>query len=41
MAVLDLLGQNYRFVQPCKGAHNPYPGSRREFVARLAYTYRF
>lgn len=41
VGVFDLLGQNYQFVQPYDGAHNPYPGPRREFVARLSYTYRF
>lgn len=37
IGVFDLLGENYRFVQPYNSDHAPLPDASREIVVRLTY----
>jgi len=37
----NILNQQYEFIQPYNGGHAPLPGSSREFIIRLAYTFNF
>ncbi len=38
VGVMNILNDNYLFVQPYNGGHTPLPGASRELVARLSYS---
>jgi outer membrane cobalamin receptor len=38
VGVFDLLGADYKFIQPYTSTHAPLPGPTRDFVARLSYS---
>ncbi|MGE5341846.1 MAG: TonB-dependent receptor plug domain-containing protein [Candidatus Omnitrophota bacterium] len=37
LGVYDIFGKNYRFIQPYKGGHAPYPGPGREVMLRVNF----
>ena len=37
LGVFDLLGANYKFIQPYNSGHSPLPGPTREIVLKLTY----
>jgi len=39
LGVYDILGENDIFIQPYNGWHAPFPGSGREFVIKLGYSF--
>jgi len=40
MGCYDLLGSNYKFIQPYNGYHAPLPGPSREFLVKITYESR-
>ncbi len=39
LGIYDMLNQKYAFIQPYNGGHAPMPGTSREFLLRLTYTF--